>query len=97
MSKEGGTRLTIRVVPNASRSQIVGWLELGVLKLKVAAPPEGGRANKEVVALLATSLGLSKREIEIASGETSRQKTVAFLRVTQSELVGRLNRCLTSE
>jgi uncharacterized protein (TIGR00251 family) len=61
-------------VPNASKSVVVGWQEDGRLKLKVAAVPEGGRANKAVEELLAETLGLPKRSVVVEKGDTSREK-----------------------
>lgn len=68
--------LSIRVIPNAARASVVGWQPDGTLKVKVCAPPEGGRANEAVVELLADSLGLSRRAVRIVSGETARNKRV---------------------
>ena len=69
------TRLRLRVSPGASRSGVVGrhgeaW------KLRVAAPPEDGRANDAVTTLLASVLDLSKSSVLIVSGRGSRDKTV---------------------
>lgn len=68
--------LTIRAVPNASRSEVVGKMDDGALKVKLKAPPEGGRANKELIACLAKHYGVAKRDIHLLSGETSRNKRV---------------------
>lgn len=68
--------IPVRVVPNASRAQIVGWQEDDRLRLKVAAVPEGGRANRAVEKLLAGALGLSVRAVRVEKGETSREKLV---------------------
>ncbi len=69
-------QISVRVIPNASRAQVVGWQPDGSLKLKVPAPPEGGRANEAVIELLAAALDISRRQISIISGQTSRQKRV---------------------
>jgi uncharacterized protein YggU (UPF0235/DUF167 family) len=53
-------RLILKVVPGSSREEIVGWLG-DSLKVKVKAPPETGRANEAVIALLADRLGLWNR------------------------------------
>ena len=50
-------RLSLKVVPGSSRDEVVGWLA-NALKVKVKAPPEKGRANEAVVALLADRLGI---------------------------------------
>ena len=70
------THLRLRVIPNAAKAQVVGWMEDGCLKVKVTAPPEGGRANAEVCALLAKFAGLSKRQVRLVRGEKSRLKEV---------------------
>ena len=69
------SRLNIKVVPGASRDQIVGWLG-DALKIKVTAPPENGKANEAVVTLLAKTLGVRRDTIEIVSGHGSPAKTV---------------------
>lgn len=68
-------RLKVKVTPKASSDRIQGWEE-GVLKIAVTAAPEDGKANKAVIALLAKRLKLPKSAIDIASGETSRHKTL---------------------
>jgi len=70
-------RLTVKVVPGSSRNQIVGWLG-GSLKIKVTAPPEKGRANEAVVALLAKKFGITADHIRIESGHSSPSKVVTI-------------------
>ncbi|NOZ20119.1 MAG: DUF167 domain-containing protein [Planctomycetes bacterium] len=69
------------VQPGAKRDRIVGE-HGGHLKVAVTAPPEGGRANKAVAALLAKELGTKKSSVEIVSGAASRKKRVAILDVS---------------
>ena len=69
-------RLTLKVVPSSSRDEIVGWLG-DALKVKVKAPPENGRANEAVVALLADRLGIDRSSIAVVSGHGSPAKVVA--------------------
>ncbi len=68
--------LPVRVIPNASRTEIVGWMADGGLKIKLAAPPVDGKANQELVSFLAKTLGAPKSEIEITNGLTSKKKTI---------------------
>jgi hypothetical protein len=72
----GMSVLTARVVPNASKTEIVGWMADGCLKIKIAAPPVDGKANQELVSYLAKTLRVSKSEVEITNGLTSKKKTV---------------------
>ena len=70
-----GARLRLRVSAGASRSKVLG-VHGGALKLTVKAPPERGKANREVLALVAEAFGLEKGDVEIVSGETSPDKVV---------------------
>ena len=69
-------RLTVKVVPGSSRDQIVGWLG-DALKIKVTVPPEKGRANEAVVAILAARLGVHKDDVMIVAGHSAATKEVA--------------------
>jgi uncharacterized protein (TIGR00251 family) len=69
-------RLSLKVVPGSSRDEIVGWLG-DSLKVKVKAPPEKGRANEAVIALLADRLGIDASSIAVVSGHGSPAKVVA--------------------
>ena len=69
------TRLRLRVSPGATRADVVGrygqaW------KVRVAAPPEDGRANDAVVRLLAHALSQPVRQVHIVAGHTSPNKVV---------------------
>jgi uncharacterized protein (TIGR00251 family) len=65
--------LRVHVQPGAGRTAVVGR-HGDALKLKVAAPPEGGRANDAVAELLATTLGVARSAVNLASGASSRSK-----------------------
>lgn len=67
--------LDIRVIPRAGRSGIAG-LRDGALLVRLAAAPVDGAANAELIDVLARALDISKRSIEIVSGERSRSKRV---------------------
>lgn len=70
-----GWLLTIHAVPGAKASRVAG-LHGDALKIQVAAPPEKGRANSELVALLAGLLGVPRASVSVAKGESSRRKVV---------------------
>lgn len=82
-------RLKVKVVPGASRTEIVGRLG-EALKVRVAAPPEGGQANREVVAVLAAKVGLPLAAVSVVSGLTSASKVVAFQGLDEVALRARL-------
>lgn len=72
--------IKLRVTPNAGRDRIEGFETLAdgteVLRIRVAAVPDKGKANAAVIALLAKSLGLPKSALTLVAGETARLKTV---------------------
>lgn len=82
-------RIDFRVSPGAARSAVVGRHGAG-WKARVAAAPEGGRANAELVRLLATVLDVPERSLSIAAGRQSRTKTVAIEGVDLAEAEQRL-------
>jgi uncharacterized protein (TIGR00251 family) len=84
-SQGGAVECTLKIVPGSSRTSIEGELD-GMLKMKVAAAPEKGKANKEVVAFLAERLGVRKNDIEILSGHTSPVKRIHIKGALASEL-----------
>ncbi|MHC4551905.1 MAG: DUF167 domain-containing protein [Planctomycetota bacterium] len=65
----------MKVVPGSSRTEIAGVYG-DMLKIKVAAPPEKGKANKELLDFLAKQLGLRKNALHIESGQTSCVKQI---------------------
>ena len=71
----GDVELRVKAVPGAKREEIAGVLG-DRLKIRVAQPPEGGRANDAIRALLAVRLGVASRDIEILQGASSPQKTL---------------------
>jgi uncharacterized protein (TIGR00251 family) len=87
--RRGGTTaepvvlLAVHVVPSASRSEIVG-LEAETLRVRVAAPPTRGKANKELIKLLAATLGVRKNQVEIVGGEKTRHKRIEVRGISAS-------------
>lgn len=86
-------QLTVRVTPNARRSEFAGWTadEKGrpVLLVKLQARPVEGEANTELVRFLARALGCAKSEIALLRGATSRQKSLELPARALAALPGR--------
>lgn len=72
-----GVLLQLSVMPNATRTEVDG-LHDGALRVRLAAPPIDGRANEALIAWLAKQLGVTKRDVEVLRGESSRRKQVAI-------------------
>lgn len=75
----------VRVVPNAPRSEVVGW-HAGALKVKLHAPPVDGKANQALGDFLAGELGLPRRAVTLLRGDTSRQKVLRLAGCTLADL-----------
>jgi len=85
MTSEEGATIAIKIIPKASRNAIVGW-EGDVLKVRIAAVPEKGKANEELIAFLAKTFRISKSSIRLLSGQTSRYKRLFFAGISREEI-----------
>ena len=83
-------KISLRVYPNASRNEVLGFTE-GVLRVRVSAPPIRGKANKELITFLSRFLGVSKGSIDIIRGHTARNKVVVIDGLSQEEVMNRLS------
>lgn len=81
--------LAIKAIPNAPRSEVIGWLG-DALKVKVHAPPVEGRATAALCEFLADELGLPRRAVTVLRGDLSRQKVLRFEGLTLADLKARL-------
>lgn len=82
-------QFAVKAVPGASRDRIVG-LYGEALKVQVAAPAEGGKANARILEVLAATLGLPTRDVVLQSGAASPRKVVAVRGIAVAELEKRL-------
>lgn len=86
------TLLKLHVTPRGSRNEISGWRD-DTLCVKITAPPVEGAANTAILKFIADSLGIRKSQIELVSGEKSREKTLRITGVSDAEmraLIGKL-------
>ena len=82
--------MRLRVSPGSRKTELAGRHGDG-WKVRVSAPPEGGRANEAVLALLAERVGLPRRSLVIVSGRTSRDKVVEMTGIDHEEAERRLS------
>lgn len=94
----GAVRVEILVRPNASRRGVGGDHD-GALVVRVAEPPDRGRATEAALRAVAEALGVSPREVTLIRGPTSRRKVVEIAATAeQAELLrGRLDRLRRAE
>ena len=82
-----GSELDVWVVPGSSRTEIAG-LHGGAVRVRVAAPPEGGKANRAVENTLRRVIGAS--HVELSRGARSRRKVFALVGVSPAQVAARL-------
>ena len=90
---EGTVLLRLHVQPGAGRSAVVGR-HGDAVKLRVAAPPTGGRANDAVLELLAESLGVKAGDLELVGGASSRSKRVRVTGLEADDVRKRLENAI---
>lgn len=84
-----GIVLSIRVQPGARKNSIHGVHD-GALKVSVQAAPEDGKANDAIMELLKKSLGIKKNQIQMLSGQTSRDKKFLIKELKLEELAQKI-------
>ncbi len=87
---ESKSKISLRVHPNAAKSEVIGLTD-GILQVRIAAPPVKGQANKELITLLSKVLAISKRAITIIKGHTSRNKVITIDGLGQEAILKRLS------
>lgn len=92
-SHAADARFRVAARPGAGQSAILG-LHDGALRIQVGAPPEKGKANKELVAFLARTLAVNKSDVALVAGQSARSKTFAVAGLDALELRARLARVL---
>ena len=84
--KEGdSTILRVTVQPKASEDRVVGF-QGEALKVKVTAPPTGGKANQRLIEILAQQLSIRRSNIEIIQGQKSRKKVLRIWNVSPNQV-----------
>lgn len=73
----------VKVVPGASKTRIVGRYG-DAIKIQVAAPPEGGKANDAVIKLIADTLGIRRQQVQLVRGHAQARKTIEVDGVDQA-------------
>ena len=87
--KQLSVKLKLKVVPGASRSEICGWLG-EMLKVRISAPPEKGKANAAVEALVARALDLPAGSARIVGGASSQKKVIEIQGLTSADVQRKL-------
>jgi len=89
VAHEGGSILPVAAQPGTRRDAVLG-VRAGALRVAVTAPPDRGKANAAIQALLAESLGCKPAQVDLVSGATSRQKRFRIAGIDPDALRRRL-------
>ena len=85
-----GAAITVKIVPKANRTEIVGIQEDGTIKIRLMAPPVEGEANEELISFLAEFLEVDAHNIEILAGANNRRKLITVLNVRAEDVEARV-------
>jgi uncharacterized protein (TIGR00251 family) len=91
---QGGAALNIRVTPRARKTEIGELMADGTLRIRVQQPPVEGKANKALIAYLASVLGVRKNRIHIVAGRTGLDKIVSVLDLSAAEVQTKIEELL---
>ena len=91
---DSGVVLKIRIIPSASKSQII--ITSDMIKIKVTAPPVENKANKALIEYLSKCFKIPKTSISIVKGETSKDKTLHFAVFDKCKKTEIINKLLNS-
>ncbi|MBN1189356.1 MAG: YggU family protein [Dehalococcoidales bacterium] len=83
------TKIAVKITPNAGRNEIVG-LQNEVWRIRIAAPPDKGKANNELIDFLSDVVKARKVDIIIIKGHTSHNKLISITGLTREEVNQRL-------
>jgi len=72
----GSVQFTVRAVPGAAKTRVMEIMDDESVKIAIAAPPEKGKANIELIRFLAKEFGVAKENVEIVAGKTARVKLI---------------------
>ncbi len=87
-SGKEAVKIIVRVQPNARKNEIVGF-QGDVLRIKIAAPPVNGKANRALIVFLSEVLGISKSNLDIDKGETAKTKVVRIAGISKALVIER--------
>jgi len=96
VTRDGAATFRVRVIPRASRNEIVG-IQGEALKVRLTTPPVEGRANRALVTFLAEALDLRPGQVRVVSGHTGREKVVAVAGMEARALAQRIGALLKAE
>lgn len=87
-NRQEPVKITVRVQPGARKNEVLGFQE-DILRVKIAAPPVEGKANRELIVFLSEVIGIRKSDITIEKGETAKRKVLGITGITKAQVMER--------
>lgn len=81
-------QISVKVIPRASKNEVVGWME-DVLKVRLQAPPVDGKANRALLRVLSETFEIPVSAIHLLRGDTGRNKQLELEGVSEAEVYRR--------
>lgn len=88
-SNQNGVVMSVKLTPNSSKDEVVGYCDEYV-KIKVSAPPNENKANKKLILFVSELLNVSKSNIELISGDKSRLKKILIKNIKEENIVQKI-------
>ena len=88
---EDGIVFTAKVIPGSSSPAKISGVLDGMLKIKITAAPEKGKANQSLIKFLADMLGIKKNSIQIISGQTNPIKQIQISGISIENFLKKLH------
>ena len=86
-----GSAITVKVQPRAKKTEVIGFMEDGTVRIRLAAVPEDGKANEALIEFLAETLGLTKKQVDIVAGLSGEKKLVSLVGISPTDAEEKLN------
>lgn len=87
-----GAAITVKVLPRAKKTEVVGVMEDGTYRIRISAPPVEGAANRALIEFLSQALNIPPSRIDIVAGQFSERKLVSLVGVTPAQVDAALGR-----
>lgn len=81
-----GAAITVKVTPRAKKTEVQGVMEDGTVRIRVAAAPEEGAANRALIEFLADRLEIKPNQVEIVAGLSSERKLISLIGVSPAQV-----------
>lgn len=86
---QNGIILAVKLTPNASKDEIIGYTE-EYIKIRISAPPNENKANKKLISFISNWLDTAKSNIFLAGGDKSRLKKILIKNIKTEDLVQKI-------